>query len=183
MQPHRISARICVIGLILTLAACASAGSSRPAPPASLRGVGLPVEASQQAQVNTPLGSSLLAAVNAYRTASNLASNATLQRAAAVHAKDMALRNYHGHHNPEGLGPTERVQAIDSGFQGRVAENIWVGTALTGKSDNQMAAYVLQEWNNSPRHRTILESGTYSRTGVGVARKGNVVYVVQLFTE
>ncbi len=183
MEQRKTVARMWVVGLVLTVAACASTNSGQPLPPAPLRGVALPEAASQQAQINTPLGNRLLAAVNTYRTAENLVTNATLQRAAAIHAKDMALRSYQGHHNPEGLGPRERVQAVERGFQGRVAENIWVGTALPGKSDAEMAAYILQGWNNSPRHRTTLESSASSRTGIGVARKGNTVYVVQLFSD
>jgi len=183
MELPKSLTRICIAGLILMLAACASSGNGRSVQPTSLQGASLPAAASQQAQSNTPLGRSLLAAINAYRSAPNLASDPTLQRAAAVHAKDMALRNYQSHHSPEGLGPHERVLAVDTRFQGRVAENIWGGTALPGKSDDQMAAYILQGWNNSPRHRTTLESSAYSRTGIGVARKGNVIYVVQLFAE
>ncbi len=55
-----------------------------------------------------------------------LATDATLQRAAAVHATDMALRGYFGHHNPEGQGPRERVLAVDKNFSARISENVQV---------------------------------------------------------
>lgn len=179
MGTQKILTLISVVCLALGLAACASAGRSNE--PTTLRGANLPTEAAQQATSNTPLGQAVLRAVNNRRSATQLSTNATLQRAASVHAQDMALRNYQGHHSPEGLGPLDRVHAVDEDFRGQVAENIWAGTELAGKSDDQMAIYILEGWNNSPRHRNTLESATYAQTGVGVARKGNVIYVVQLF--
>lgn len=183
MQTAKSLVKVGAVSLALGLAACASGGNGQSVQPTSLHGASLPAAAVQQAQINSPLGRSLLTAINTYRSAPNLASDPTLQQAAAVHAKDMALRNYRSHHNPEGLGPHERVLAVDSDFEERVAENIWSGSSLPGKSDDQMAAHILQGWNNSPRHRTILESSVYTRTGIGVARKGNTIYVVQLFSE
>ncbi|WOF72883.1 CAP domain-containing protein [Parvibaculaceae bacterium PLY_AMNH_Bact1] len=160
------------------LAAC-SAG--RPGAPAPLQGVGLPQQAASAANSDTPLGRAVVQAINNYRTAPPLSVNSTLQRAAAVHAKDMAIRQYRGHHNPEGQGPLDRVLAIDDNFRGRVGENIWMGTERRGNTDDQMAAFILQGWLNSPQHRSLLESDRFSTTGVGVAQSGDVIYVVQVF--
>jgi uncharacterized protein YkwD len=171
--------RFVIVCCLLFVSACASSG--RPNEPTTLRGADLPEAAAQQASSGTPLGQAVLRAVNSRRSGPMLVVNATLERAASVHATDMALRNYQAHHSPEGLGPLDRVRAIDDDFKGMVAENIWGGSILRGKSDDQMAAYILEGWSNSPQHRNTLESSAYSQTGVGVARKGNDVYVVQLF--
>ncbi len=160
------------------LSACAA---GRPGEPAPLQSVGLPQQAASAAVSDTPLGRAVVRAVNDYRTAAPLTVNATLQRAAAVHASDMAIRQYRGHHNPEGQGPLDRVLAIDENFRGRVGENIWMGTERRGNTDDQMAAFILQGWLNSPQHRSLLESGSFSTTGVGIAKNGNVLYVVQVF--
>lgn len=170
-------------GVILVCAFLAACSSGRPGDPAPLRGVGLPQQAASAAVNDTPLGRAVLQAINGYRTASDLAVNGTLQRAAAVHAQDMAMRNYGGHHNPEGQGPVDRVRAIDEKYSSRIAENIWVGELRPGLTDGQIAAQVLTKWTNSPQHRTILESARNVRAGIGVARKGNVTYVVAVFSD
>jgi uncharacterized protein YkwD len=172
-----------VSSLFLVCAFLAACSSGRPGDPAPLRGVGLPQQAASAAVNDTPLGRAVLQAINGYRTASALAVNSTLQRAAAVHAQDMAMRNYGGHHNPEGQGPVDRVHAIDDKYSSRISENIWVGQLAPGLSDAQVAAQVLTKWTNSPRHRTILESARNVRAGIGVARKGNVTYVVAVFSD
>ena len=181
MRKPNIAIRICLLSLIVVVAGCASPG--RPNEPTTLRGADLPAAAAQQATSDTPLGQAVLRAVNQRRAGASLGVSPTLQRAASVHAADMALRTYQGHHSPEGLGPLDRVLAVDDTFTGQVAENIWAGSALPGKSDDEMAAHILQGWSNSPLHRNTLESRSYSQTGVGIARKGDVVYVVQLFAK
>ncbi|MEQ9143240.1 MAG: CAP domain-containing protein [Parvibaculaceae bacterium] len=182
MRPLRFPAILSMLLALAILGGCAasSGGSNEPVP---LRGTGLPSEAAQQAQSDTPLGRAVLAAINAHRSAPPLIVDSTLQRAAAVHAQDMVIRNFRGHHNPEGQGPLDRVLALDPDFRGTVAENIWTGTALRGASDAETADYVLKGWRNSPRHRTTLESSAYTKTGIGVASKGNVIYIVQVFSD
>jgi len=170
-----------ISSLILVCAFLAACSSGRPGEPAPLRGVGLPQQAASAAVNDTPLARAVLRAVNNYRTAAALSVNATLQRAASVHANDMAIRKYRGHHNPEGQGPLDRVLAIDEDYTGRIGENIWRGTERAGNTDDQMAAFILQGWLNSPQHRSLLESGSFSSTGVGTAKSGNVIYVVQVF--
>jgi uncharacterized protein YkwD len=172
-----------ITGLFLVCAFLAACSSGRPGEPAPLRGVGLPQQAASAAVNDTPLGRAVLQAINGYRTVAPLSVNATLQRAAAVHAQDMAMRNYGGHHNPEGQGPVDRVHAVDDKYSSRISENIWVGELAPGLSDAQIASQVLTKWTNSPQHRTILESARNVRTGIGVARKGNVTYVVAVFSD
>ncbi len=170
-----------ISSLFLVCVFLTACSTGRPGEPAPLRNVGLPQQAASSAVSDTPLGRAVVRAVNNYRTAGALTVDSTLQRAAAVHASDMAIRQYRSHHNPEGQGPLDRVLAIDENFRGRIGENIWMGAERQGNSDDQMAAFILQGWLNSPQHRSLLESGRFSTTGVGVAQSGSTLYVVQVF--
>jgi uncharacterized protein YkwD len=162
------------------LAACAA---GQPGDPAPLRSVGLPQQAASAAVNDTPLGRAVVEAIKGYRTTGQLVTNGTLQRAAAVHAQDMAIRNYAGHHNPEGQGPVDRVLAIDENYQRRIGETIWMGQVPAGRSDAQIAAMVIDAWSNSPRHRTIVEASRNTQVGIGTAQKGGTYYVVAVFSD
>ena len=112
--------------LMAVLAGCAT-GSGREPPPVNVNTRTLPAAASAAAEAETPLGRALTDAVNRWRAergAAALRTDATLQRAAAVHAADMAQRDYFGHHNPDGQGPRERVLAVDPDFSASLSENI-----------------------------------------------------------
>ncbi len=172
-----------ITSVLLLSAFLAACSSGRPGDPVPLRGVGLPQQAASTAVSDTPLGRAVLRAINEYRTAPALSVDPTLQRAAAVHASDMVIRQFHGHHNPEGQGPRERVLAIDENFRGRVAETIWGGQVPAGHSDTQIAAMALNTWNNSPQHRTIIEAARNKRAGIGVAQRGEAYYVVAVFSD
>lgn len=174
---------ISIFSLALACAFLAACSAGRPGEPAPLRNVGLPQQAASSAISDTPLGRAVVRAVNDYRTAPPLAVNTTLQRAAAVHANDMAIRNYGGHHNPEGQGPRDRVLAIDEAYENRIGETIWIGAIPGRQTDAQIAAKVLNSWSNSPRHRSIVEAARNTRIGVGVAQKGDTYYVVAVFSD
>ncbi|MCE7999646.1 MAG: CAP domain-containing protein [Rhodobiaceae bacterium] len=177
----RRSVSIATFAVLCTFLAACSSG--RPGEPARLQSVGLPQQAASSAVSDTPLGRAVVRAINEYRTASPLTVDSTLQRAAAVHASDMAIRNYGGHHNPEGQGPRDRVLAIDEAYERRIGETIWIGEIPGRQTDAQIAAKVLNTWSNSPRHRTIVEAAGNTRIGVGAAQKGDTHYVVAVFRD
>ncbi len=172
-----------IASLALACAFLAACASGRPGEPAPLRSVGLPQQAASTAVSDTPLGRAVVRAINVYRTTGQLVTNSTLQRAAAVHANDMAIRDYAGHHNPEGQGPVDRVLAIDEDYQRRIGETIWMGQIPAGRSDAQIAAMVIDAWSNSPRHRTIVEASRNTQVGIGTAQKGDAYYVVAVFSD
>lgn len=172
-----------VIGLMgLLLGACASP-SNRSAEPTQLRGTGLPQQAAAQAQNDGPVAAAVLAAVNNARRSGALTTDARLQRAASVHATDMAVRNFWGHHNPEGQGPLDRVLAIDETFRGRLAENNFSHPQAANLSPGQIAREAVTKWSNSPGHRTTMESSAFTKTGIGVAWRGSEVIIVQVFSD
>ncbi|HEX7777270.1 MAG TPA: CAP domain-containing protein [Parvibaculum sp.] len=173
------------LSLSLLLGACASAMSTMPAPPpARVNVASLPAGASAAAQGENELSRAVLDAINAYRAQHDvpaLADDASLQRAAAVHSADMSLRNFIGHYNPDGQGPKERVLAVSPDFKSDLAENIAVMDGMGGKSANAIAAEFVKQWVASPGHRKNLKSADYTRSGVGIARKGDTVFATELF--
>ena len=178
-----------VILLIVSgaLAACAGAGGGTAQKPQKVNTTSLPAGASAAAESETPLGQAVLKAVNDFRAGKNagaLAPDATLQRAASVHAADMQLRGFFGHHNPDGQGPRERVLAADPEFSGRVAENIQVveGQSYASRSDQALARTLVEKWATSPAHRKNMQAPEMTKSGIGIARSGNRIIVVQVFS-
>lgn len=174
-----------VLALSLLLAACATSGDPvAPPPPTRVNIASLPAAASAAARTNDPLERALFAAVNDYRAkigASPLARDSVLERAAAVHSTDMALRNFFGHFNPDGQGPKERVLAVSPQFKGRIAENLSMVEGMNRRTTEQIAEIMLRGWINSPSHRKNLRNADYIRTGIGIARQGDAIYATQLY--
>lgn len=171
--------------MAVALSGCAQ-GPKQAQSPVSVNVSSLPAVASAAAEVDTPLGRAVLSAVNAWRGEKGegaLTADATLQRAAAVHAADLALRNYFGHHNPEGQGPRERVLAVDKTFSASVSENLLVveGPSFAAMSDAALAKLMVEKWAQSPQHRRNMQAGAMTRSGVGIGRSGERIVAVQVF--
>jgi uncharacterized protein YkwD len=81
-----------------------------------------------------------------------------LRCAARVHTKDMADRDFFDHDNPDGDGPSERMEA--AGYDGRTwGENIAGGRAT--------AEETMEQWMNSPGHCVNIMGEDYTLIGVG----------------
>lgn len=178
----RLMLLVALCGLV---AACAGAPSLDK--PIDVNTVTLPAAASVAAEAETPLSRAVLNAVNAFRASRNVAplsNDGTLQRAASVHAADMQLRGFYGHHNPEGQGPHERVLAVSPTFKGKVAENIQIveGQTYASMSDEALAKALVDKWAISPAHRKNMQSSDITRSGIGIARSGDKFIVVQVFS-
>lgn len=104
-----------------------------------------------------------LAATNAARRAAGgqpLEGNATLDRAAAAHACDMARRGVMSHQGTTTSGPMARAKA--AGYRPRlIAENI-----AAGRFD---LAGVLAQWQASPKHRANMLLPSVRDFGIGMA--------------
>lgn len=176
--------RSAVLALALVLAACSSSQSGHVPPPQRVDLRSLPAGASAAAQGETELTSAILAAVNAYRGEHGLgplAGDAGLQRAAAVHSADMSLRGFIGDFNPDGQGVKERVAAAKPDFTGSVGENIAVLGGVGAKAPREVARDVLKAWTANPARRKVMRDSGYTAAGVGVAAKGDTLYVTQVF--
>lgn len=108
---------------------------------------------------------------------------------ARTHSEDMAKLNYFSHTNQAGEGPS--VRAARQGYVCRkdygsyyrlgIAENIfqgWLYSSITyfgpvpvknWLSIEEIAQQVVDEWMDSPGHRSNILDGQYDRQGIGVA--------------
>ena len=101
-----------------------------------------------------------------------LRANASLMKAAQIHAEDMAKRGYFAHKSPEGVEPWQR--ADQAGYRyNYIGENIVLG-AKTPLAATQL-------WMNSPGHKANILEGKFVETGVGIATGKRGTIMVQLF--
>lgn len=162
------------------LSACATpSGSSKPLRVSTSARPAAALSAPSQI---TPLAQKILKRINKAR-GSSLSVSAILQKAAAGHAADMAARNYFSHINPEGQAPRERLLALDGSFRSVVAENIATSTFLPGTTMREKADKFVHVWMNSPHHRRNIRNTRFTKTGLGIAQRGDEIYAVHLFSE
>ena len=131
------------------------------------------------------------AGINAARTRNGVSPRLRwddrLSTIARAHSDDMTNRGYFDHDNPEGLGPSDRIDRAGyncwKGSHYGVAENITI--ELESANIDRMADGAVQGWLNSPGHRTNLLGRQYDRTGIGASfgtwRGYKAVYVTQVF--
>jgi uncharacterized protein YkwD len=95
-----------------------------------------------------------------------------LARAATLHSRDMARRDYFSHTSLDGRTPWNRIGA--QGYTQGSAENIAAGQVTP--------AEVMTAWLNSPGHRANILNCTNRSLGVGIGRGGTYgIYWTQNF--
>ncbi|MFE9255902.1 CAP domain-containing protein [Streptomyces sp. NPDC006879] len=102
----------------------------------------------------------VLALVNQERAAAGcrpLTMDPALAELAGAYSKDMAIRGFFDHTDPDGRSPWDRAEA--AGISGMAAENI-----ARGQAD---ARAVMTAWMNSPGHRANILNCEYRTLGVG----------------
>jgi uncharacterized protein YkwD len=105
----------------------------------------------------------IFAGINANRAKEGrapLKRNSHLDALAQAHARDMALRDFFDHLNPEQMTYYERMLAINPPRFSSIGE-----TAAAGQESPEEVAY---EWYNSEKHHKISMDPTYEYAGVGV---------------
>ncbi|WP_323786145.1 CAP domain-containing protein [Thalassovita sp.] len=131
--------------------------------PALLTGRAAPAQADTVAAV-----ADLLNAERTRRGLQPLQSDASLNRAAAGHARDMAKRGYFNHRSQDGRTFSDRIKA--AGYcRAAMAENIALGQNSVAKA--------ISSWMDSPPHRKNMMNRRYSRFGIG---KSNTYWVLTL---
>lgn len=95
-----------------------------------------------------------------------------LSYAATDHCKDMHLRNFFDHVNPDGETPADRIKKYDSNYR-TVGENIAKGQTTPEE--------VMESWMNSPGHRANILSENFHYIGIGVVRYNGVYIWTQCF--
>jgi uncharacterized protein YkwD len=76
-----------------------------------------------------------------------------------AHCRDMALRDYFDHFNPEGLSPHDRLDAMQPPPLWATGENIAAGQDTPQE--------VVTGWMNSPGHRANILTPGYTHMGIG----------------
>lgn len=106
-----------------------------------------------------------------------LALDGELCRIARSHSSDMATQKFINHTNRGGLDAAERArQAGVSGWRA-LGENI----ALNQGYDDP-AAFAVERWMKSVKHRANITNGMWTHTGLGVARAADgTFYFTQVF--
>jgi uncharacterized protein YkwD len=123
--------------------------------------------------------SQIVSSTNQMRLAvgqSSLAVNAKLAQSAQLKAKDMAVKSYFAHENPEGQRLAYWLGVVGYAYK-FAGENLAVGF--------NSAEAAMEGWKNSPGHYSNIIKPEYQEIGVGTASgiyKGRpVVFVVQHF--
>lgn len=121
---------------------------------------------------------------NAFRTANRLEPlrvTRELTDAAQRFAEFMASTDQYGH-DADGRTPAERARAHGYDYC-VIAENIAFRFSSSGFDADQLAAQLMEGWEQSPRHRHNMLLASVLDLGVGVARSGRAhrYYAVQIF--
>lgn len=125
------------------------------------------------ATTNGSFGSELLGLINQQRVSQGLGELAwqnQLASAAREHSLDMACNGFFSHTGSDGSSPFDRIQRQGYSFS-YAGETIYGGS---GGYNSPQAA--LDAWMNSPAHRDILLSPTYSQAGIGYEYDAGSLY-------
>lgn len=122
-------------------------------------------------------GSGVLSLVNSHRSAAGLSSlkySSSMQKAADTRAKECA--SSFSHTRPDGsrayTALTERGLTFTA-----FGENLFAAMGM----DSVSAEFAVEQWMASPGHRDNIMKAEFTHMCIGVAYKGDEVYVVQLF--
>jgi len=146
-----------------------------------------------QAQDTTLIEQEILRSVNQERQAYSLtplAWDIQLSIIAREHSKDMSVRGFYEHDNPDGNGPNERARnagiRIDNGMWEGLGENIAI-VYLGNDADcptydeNELGRCLVSKWMSSPGHRLNILDTTSDDIGIGVYCDSRKCYATQDF--
>ncbi len=126
---------------------------------------------------SSDFGGSILALVNSHRNASGLGSlkySSAMQQAADTRAKECAQS--FSHSRPDGAKAHTALTERGISFTA-FGENLFMATGMSDVS----AEYVVEQWMSSSGHRQNIMQEMFTHMCIGVASKGNEIFVVQLF--
>ena len=111
-----------------------------------------------------------------------LARDEGLRTAARMHARDMAVRGFFDHVNPDNRTPTDRVALLARQYVGSVGENIARRASETGSGGTSASALVAQ-WMGSPADRENMLRPEYTVVSIGIFAAAREIFAVQVFGE
>ena len=118
--------------------------------------------------------------INAQRIAngeSPLVWDAELSRMARMHSESMARGGYFDHTGPDGRGMVSRAHGGNIRGWSAMAENI-----AYNQNYDDPAAFAVERWMRSHKHRDNVLNASFTRSAVGVARSADGrVFLTQVF--
>ena len=118
--------------------------------------------------------------INAQRRArgqSPLVWDAELTRMARLHSENMAARNFFAHTDPQGQNVVMRASMQGVTGWRAIAENIAYNSGY-----DDPAAFAVERWTVSVKHRENMLRGSFTHSGIGVARAADGrVFFTQVF--
>jgi uncharacterized protein YkwD len=109
--------------------------------------------------------------------------DANLRTIAGAHSRDMLVRRFVDHTNPDGQSAADRVGTSYRQLVALVGENLWSGSGLDPLSADAVATQALADLLASPSDRESLLRPSYTHLGVGIASAGRDIRVTQLFAQ
>jgi uncharacterized protein YkwD len=96
-----------------------------------------------------------------------LRATSSLERAAAVHSRDMVRHDFFAHDSPTGSTPKQRIDR--AGYFDGASSWALGETIAWGSGGRATPASIVRSWLRSPGHRAILLDGRYHDLGIGIA--------------
>lgn len=100
-----------------------------------------------------------------------------LKKDARLHSKDMAIRDFYSHQNPDGEGPKERIgdlsycsvysENIHKLYAGKEIEIYSTGEETTIENQDKLVEYMIKDWKASEGHNKNLIDKDVEYSGVG----------------
>jgi uncharacterized protein YkwD len=118
--------------------------------------------------------------INAQRSANGeppLVWDAELCRMARVHSENMARMDFFDHTGPDGRDMVERAHGSNVRGWSALAENIAYNQGF-----DDPAAFAVERWMRSNKHRDNILNANFTRSAVGIARSADGrVFLTQVF--
>lgn len=89
---------------------------------------------------------------------------------ARKHSMDMIERGFFSHHNPEGLGPAERVANQHRSLIGTITENLWTGIRGDLPEAKTLSEQIMKGLMASVGHRKNILTPNLTHLGIGVSQ-------------
>ncbi len=103
--------------------------------------------------------------------------DAELTRMARIHSEHMATQNFFNHVGPDGQDTVARAHACEIYGWKALGENIAYNQGF-----DDPAAFAVERWMKSTKHRTNILNNQFSRAGLGVARAADGrIFFTQVF--
>ncbi len=109
-----------------------------------------------------------------------LSRDAALDSIAAGYSRKMLAESFFGHVSPDGSTLKSRLGGHMQRL-GRAAENLWTARGKIDWRPSGVSQQTVDNWLDSPGHRRNLLEGEFTTAGVGVAQRGETIYVTMLY--